>query len=175
MALVTSGVVPDWPGLQHEIHIIVPFLLLFPSVLLLPDVIRFSNLDAQTHQEPQNIKKSLETPTQVYHTHKWDALPTDSSAMPVTLVQTYVALNTVPSPCNPFMWDSHSCATYLINLSGLRAPYIMYSWNKTIWTSACQEQSHTDEKDQALTTLHRFDLSITTTKKISISRHAYCR
>lgn len=55
MVVVTSGAVPDWPGLQHEQHIIVLFLLLFPSVLLLPDIIRFSNLDAQTHQEPQKI------------------------------------------------------------------------------------------------------------------------
>lgn len=102
MALVTSGVVPDWHGLQHELHIIVPFLFLFPSVLFLPDVILFSNLDAQTHQEPQKKThtKSLETSTQVpTHTHKLDVLPPDSSVMPVTsAAHTYVVLtNATPS------------------------------------------------------------------------------
>lgn len=72
---------PEWPGLQHQLHIIVPFLLLVPSVLL-PDVICFSNLDAQTQQEP----------------HKSDALPTVTLAH---AAQTYVVLTNVQSACTP--------------------------------------------------------------------------
>lgn len=59
-------------GLQHELYIIVPFLLLFPSVLLLPDVIHFSNLDAQTHQEPQKIHT---------HTKHWNLNPNTHTQM----------------------------------------------------------------------------------------------
>lgn len=160
MALVTSGVVPDWPGLQHELHIIVPFLFLFPSVLLLPDVIRFSNLDAQTHQEPQNThtekKKRLETTTQVpTHTHQCYALPTDSSVMPVTLAaQTYVVLTHVQPACNFCVWDSHCSTTDLINLSGLQLPYILYRWSETTGTSACQEQSLTYMRKPQLSLLY---------------------
>lgn len=77
---------PDCPGLQHQLHIIVPFLLLVPSVLLLPDVICFSNLDAQTQQEPHT------------HTHKSDALPTVTLAH---AAQTYVVLTNVQSACTP--------------------------------------------------------------------------
>lgn len=61
--MVTIGVVPDRLGLQHELHIIVPFLFRFPSVLLLPDAINFFYLDAQTHTK--NHRKKLGTLTQV--------------------------------------------------------------------------------------------------------------
>ena len=110
------------PGLQHELHIIVPFLHLFPSALLLQDVIRFSNLDAQTHQEPQKHntrlhKRSGNLITST-HTHKWDAMPADSSVMPVTLAhaaQTYVVLTNVQSACRP-SYGIHTPLTWLTNL-----------------------------------------------------------
>lgn len=92
---------PDCPGLQHQLHIIVPFLLLVPSVLLLPDVICFSNLDAQTQQEPHT------------HTQIGCLANTDFS----TCSSNIRCANKCAVSMHPFIWDLHPSATCVINLT----------------------------------------------------------
>lgn len=114
--MVTIGVVPDRPGLQHELHIIVPFLFRFPSVLLLPDAINFFYLDAQTHTK--NHKKKLGN-LNTSSTHTWMAKPSDSYVMPVTSAATInVTLTCLQPACvlfissMPFICQakSHTCS-----------------------------------------------------------------